>query len=87
MDDHLHPDLACAEVSFAVIDAFHGAGAASILLKHLVGIARQKGIQLFEADVLGENRAMLTVFQHSDLPIRKSSEAEVVHLELNLPPK
>ena len=51
-----------------------------MLLEHLLGIARQQGIREFEADVLGENRAMLGVFGSSGLLMRRTLDSGVVHL-------
>src|SRR4029077_10823489 len=51
-----------AEVAFTVGDAFQGRGLGTLLLEHLVVIARASGVTEFEADVLGENNRMLGVF-------------------------
>ena len=48
-----------AEVAFAVADEHQGRGIGTVLLEHLVAIARRHEIVEFEADVLGENNRML----------------------------
>src|SRR5262249_11295026 len=53
-----------AEVAFAVPDEMHGRGIATLLLEHLVSIARQHGVHAFTGETLAENTAMLTVFAH-----------------------
>ena len=73
-----------ADIAFAVEDEYQGRGIASRLLRHLVHIAREKGISRFEADVLGENLSMLKVFRHSGLPITESAEGSIVHVTLTL---
>lgn len=73
-----------AEVAFMVEEDYHGLGIAGRVLKHLAGIARSKGITLFEADVLGGNKSMLTVFERSGLPMRKRHEGGTVHVTLSL---
>lgn len=50
------------EVAFVIRDDWQGIGLGSLLLRYLGGWARAKGITKFEADVLGDNRAMLRVF-------------------------
>ncbi|MGI8664640.1 MAG: GNAT family N-acetyltransferase [Jatrophihabitans sp.] len=51
-----------AEVAFVVADAHQGRGIGSVLLEHLVEIARELDIARFEALVLAENRKMMRVF-------------------------
>ncbi|MFI5215858.1 MAG: GNAT family N-acetyltransferase [Candidatus Limnocylindria bacterium] len=69
-----------AEVAFAVLDEHQGRGIGTVLLEHLLGIARQGEIREFEADVMGENRAMLDVFRGSGLLLRRTLDSGVVHL-------
>ena len=73
-----------AELAFVTADAQHGRGIASLILKHLVLIAREQGLQQFEADVLAHNRAMLAVFQRSRLIVSQRREANVVKVRLSL---
>ncbi|WP_041440143.1 GNAT family N-acetyltransferase [Syntrophobacter fumaroxidans] len=73
-----------AEVAFTVEEDYQGQGIASRILKHLVDIAREQGVLRFEAEVLAENRAMLTVFAHSGLPMKTSLEEGVVYVSLSL---
>ncbi len=73
-----------AEIAFTVEEDYHGRGLASRILRHLVHIAREKGVSQFEADVLAENKAMLAVFARSGLPMKKSLEEGAVHVCLSL---
>ncbi len=52
-----------AEVAFLVEDSHQGRGISTHLLEHLAIAAREKGIHVFEAEVLSENRDMMEVFQ------------------------
>jgi acyl-CoA synthetase (NDP forming)/GNAT superfamily N-acetyltransferase len=69
-----------AEVAFAVADAHQGRGVGSILLEHLAAIARTSGVEELEADVLGENNRMLSVFSRSGYTVKRSLEGGVFHL-------
>ncbi len=69
-----------AEVAFAVVDAQQGRGVASLLLEHLAGIARAQDIAEFEADVLGDNSAMLVVFGRSGYRVTRALADGVFHL-------
>src|SRR6266487_1766552 len=51
-----------AEVAFAVADTMHHRGIATLLLEHLVSIARVRRISAFVAETLSENTQMLRVF-------------------------
>jgi RimJ/RimL family protein N-acetyltransferase len=73
-----------AEVSFTVEEDYQGQGLAGRLLRHLTHIARENGISQFEAEVLPENKAMLTVFARSGLPMKKKLEDGVMHVTLSL---
>jgi acetate---CoA ligase (ADP-forming) len=69
-----------AEVAFTVGDAFQGRGLGTLLLEHLIVLARANGITEFEADVLGENNRMLNVFAKSGLRVRRSLADGVFHV-------
>lgn len=69
-----------AEVAFTVGDAFQGRGLGTLLLEHLAVLARANGITEFEADVLGENNRMLSVFAKSGFRVRRSLADGVFHV-------
>jgi GNAT superfamily N-acetyltransferase len=73
-----------AEVAFMVEEDYQGLGIAGRLLKHLAGIARERGIVTFEAEVLAENKSMIGVFARSGLTMRQRREGGVVHVTLSL---
>src|SRR5208282_2730099 len=76
------PDM--AEVAFTVEEDYQGLGIASLTLRHLAGIAKDKGIIRFHAEVLPENKAMLAVFKRSGFPIRQESAEGLVHVTISL---
>ena len=73
-----------AEVAFMVEEDYQHQGMAGMLLQDLAGIARRMQVRVFEAEVLGVNRGMLTVFAKSGLPMQTSGSGEVVHVTLSL---
>jgi RimJ/RimL family protein N-acetyltransferase len=73
-----------AEVAFMVSKDYQGKGIARRLLERFVESARQNGLTHLEADVLGENRAMLGVFERSGLAMRRARDGNVVHVTLAL---
>jgi RimJ/RimL family protein N-acetyltransferase len=73
-----------AELAFITADEYRGCGIASLVLRHLVKIGRDQGLLQFEADVLAQNQAMLTVLNRSGLVIRQRREANVLHVRLSL---
>ena len=73
-----------AEVAFTTEEDYQGRGLASLLLAHLIRIARQKGVSRFEAYVLAENQSMLSVFRRSGLPMHVRHESGVAHVILAL---
>jgi acyl-CoA synthetase (NDP forming)/GNAT superfamily N-acetyltransferase len=75
-----------AEVAFAVADAHQGRGLSTLLLEHLAAIARLNGIERFTAEVLAENRAMLSVFARAGWPVRRAFDGGVVDVAFDLVP-
>jgi RimJ/RimL family protein N-acetyltransferase len=73
-----------AELAFAVVDSFQGLGIGTIVLNHLIIIAREAKVGTFEADVLAENRAMIRVFEKSGIPVAKTFEGRNVHIVMTL---
>ena len=70
-----------AEVAFTVVDAHQGRGLGAVLLEHLAAVGRVNGLRSFTAQVLPENRAMLSVFRRAGFEVRRSFEGGVVDLE------
>ncbi len=74
-----------AEVAFAVADSMHDQGIATLLLDHLVSIARQHQIRTFTAETLAENTAMLKVFAAAGLPVHRVWLDGAIDLTIPLP--
>jgi acyl-CoA synthetase (NDP forming)/GNAT superfamily N-acetyltransferase len=74
-----------AEVAFAVADNMHHRGIATLLLEHLVSLARSRQITTFMAETLTENRAMLSVFADAGLPVERHYTQGVIELTFPLP--
>src|SRR5262249_56969847 len=56
-----------AEIAFAVADEMHGRGIATLLLEHLVSLARARRVRAFTATTLPANAPMLRVFSDAGL--------------------
>ena len=76
--------LRSAEVAFTIEEDYHRQGMARILLQHLASIAREKGLSRFVAEVLPENRGMLTVFSRSGLPMKTEHGEDAMHVTMSL---
>jgi len=73
-----------AEVAFMVEEDYHGLGISSMMLRHLAGIAKEKGIAQFQAEVLQENKGMLAVFNKSGYPVKQDFVEGITHVTLSL---
>jgi acetyl coenzyme A synthetase (ADP forming)-like protein len=73
------PDV--AEVSFLVEDAMQRRGIGTILLDTLAELARSSGIARFSADVMADNRTMLSVFRKAGYGVSATTHYGVTHLE------
>ena len=78
------PQPHSAELAFTVEDDYQGLGVASLLMRHIVQVARENKLKSLEADVLARNLPMLAVFRHSGLPMVLRHESDVVHVTLSL---
>jgi RimJ/RimL family protein N-acetyltransferase len=75
---------ATAEVAFLVDDPYQGHGVATLILEELIEIAKRHGIETFEADVLGENRQMMEVFQRAGFPLRTILKYGTLHVSFSI---
>ncbi|MBN2069996.1 MAG: GNAT family N-acetyltransferase [Candidatus Krumholzibacteriota bacterium] len=66
----MDPSDNVAEVAFVVRDDWQRRGIGSFLMKKLVDIARERGLEGFKAEVLSQNRKMLDVFHKCGYPVR-----------------
>jgi ribosomal protein S18 acetylase RimI-like enzyme len=73
-----------AEMAFVVVDAWQGRGIGSILMRHLIEIARDAGLRELTAEVLPENAAMLKVFGKFGFSPASRRDPQTVHLALKL---
>jgi acyl-CoA synthetase (NDP forming)/GNAT superfamily N-acetyltransferase len=78
-------DSQSAEVAMAVADDMHNRGVGTLLLEHLVSLARSRGIRTFVAETLSENTLMLQVFANAGLRAHRTLEDGVYDLEFPLP--
>jgi acyl-CoA synthetase (NDP forming) len=74
-----------AEVAFAVADHMHHRGIATLLLEHLVSIARSHQVTIFTAETLPQNTAMLKVFNDAGLPVHRHYADGTMQLTFPLP--
>ena len=76
-------NLLYADVAFVVDEDYQGKGIATFLLKMLVRIAKEKGMEGFKADVLASNKSMLKVFESAgDEPIQAVMDGGVYELTI-----
>ena len=82
-----HPDESArhrAEVALAVSDAVQGHGIGTRLLEQLARVARESGIDTFDAYVLNDNRQMLEVFRNSGFAETVRIDGGTCHVALSL---
>ena len=70
-----------AEVSFLVEDTMQRKGIGTVLLDTLAEMARENGLTRFSADVLADNRTMLSVFRKAGYAITSGISYGITHLE------
>ncbi|WP_420371363.1 GNAT family N-acetyltransferase [Kribbella amoyensis] len=75
-----------AEVAFLIEDAHQGRGLGQLLLEHLSQAAREHGITRFVAEVLPDNRKMITVFTEAGYKVAREFEDGVIIVEFDIAP-
>ena len=81
----LTADPAAAEVALAVADDMHRHGIATLLLEHLVSLARARGVKVLVADVLPDNYTVLRVLSDAGLAVRRKYDDGMVELSMPVP--
>ena len=74
------PNKHSAEAAFVIDDVYHGKGIGTKLMEWLANVARDNGINRFEAEVLAENEQMMTVFRDYGFHITSELEEGVYHV-------
>jgi acyl-CoA synthetase (NDP forming)/GNAT superfamily N-acetyltransferase len=75
-----------AEVAFNISDSYQGRGIGSVLLEHLAVIGWESGVSEFVAEVLPQNRKMLSVFTDAGYEVGRRFEDGVVSLRFDIEP-
>lgn len=74
-----------AEVAIVVADELQGKGLGTELLTRLAGVARRRGIALFEGEVLGLNTQMIDLVRHLGGDVVTELTEEAVLADLTYP--
>ena len=80
------PRRDAAEVAFLVEDAYQGKGIGTHLLEQLASVATERGICLFQAEVLAENEQMMRVLKNSGFQMAHELENGVYQVVLPIAP-
>ncbi|WP_270889158.1 bifunctional acetate--CoA ligase family protein/GNAT family N-acetyltransferase [Pedococcus sp. 5OH_020] len=75
-----------AEVAFNISDSYQGRGIGSVLLEHLAVIAWESGVEEFTAEVLPQNRKMISVFSDAGYEVDRRFQDGVVSLRFQIQP-
>lgn len=79
IDDSTHT----AEVAFVVRDDYQDQGIGSELLSYLTFLAKKSGLHGFTAEVLQDNKKMITMFEKTGFVIEKRAEAGTYELKMS----
>jgi acyl-CoA synthetase (NDP forming)/L-amino acid N-acyltransferase YncA len=74
-----------AEVALAIADDLHNRGVGTLLLEHLISLARGRDVRTFVAQTLSENALMLKVFADAGLPAQRVLIDGVYEVRFPLP--
>ena len=74
-----------AEIALSVADEMHNRGVGTLLLEHLISLARGQGVRTLVAETLTENALMLQVFANAGLRAHRTLQDGVYDLRFPLP--
>ena len=74
-----------AEIAMAVADDLHRRGVGTLLLEHLVSLARSRGVRTFVAETLSANALMMQVFADAGLGVHRALADGVYEVSFPLP--
>lgn len=77
-------DPGTAEVAIVVDDQFQGIGVGSMLLRHLIVVARTSGIARFKAYLLASNTRMFRILTRTGLRMQHHTEDGLTEVTLSL---
>jgi acyl-CoA synthetase (NDP forming)/RimJ/RimL family protein N-acetyltransferase len=75
-----------AEVAFAVSQEYQGRGTGTRMLEQLADIAAARGLHRFDAEVLAENRRMISVLRSAGYGVRRDGMGGEIRLSLDIRP-
>ncbi len=81
-----YPATQIAEIAFFTDEQQRGRGLATVLLEFLAAAAREAGLSGFVAEVLPENRRMLSVFANAGFDVSSHFVEGVIEVELGIEP-
>lgn len=70
-----------AEIALAVRDEYQGRGIGTELLSYLIQIAKRRGLLGLTADILGENRPVMSLLEKSGLDFQKQMSDGVYQMK------
>lgn len=79
-------DDGSAEIAFNIADSHQGRGIGSVLLEHLTAAARENDLHRFVAEVLPQNRKMLSVFSDAGYEVQQHYDDGVISLGFDIDP-
>jgi acetyl coenzyme A synthetase (ADP forming)-like protein len=79
-------DPRSAEAAFAVEDAMQGKGVGTRLLEQLADTAAGTGVERFVAEVMPENRAMLSVFEDAGFDVVRELDSGTIEVRFPIVP-
>jgi acetyl coenzyme A synthetase (ADP forming)-like protein len=78
------PGQRSAEVAIIIEDRYQGRGLGTSILQQLADVARDNGIDMFEADVLSENEQMMNVFKDYGFHVTSELQRGVYHVSFSI---
>ena len=73
-----------AEFAVVVADRHQGRGVGGALMRQVIAVARQEGVSRLRADILSENGPMRRLCEREGIPVRPTSDPQVVVADLAL---
>lgn len=79
------PHTHVAQITMIIMDAYHGVGLGTQIVKHLLMIAQSENIEVINTYILSENTGMIRICQKLGFEVVAEKDPDIIHMQWHKP--